>query len=158
MVYTGDFSAKNPTDYYKTRFIKKYLATNDGRASKGTTKVEGISFDYADFAYQELRDNKKKLLFKDCRGGEAVAVRQCSAKARNPEKPDPKGNALIVKAGYLGSDRLRRAKVVRRLLSESPSSYAAKGTSSVSILPSRQRQESVHPYFKRRRRNLPGIP
>ena len=59
MAYTGDFRAKNPTDYYKTSFIKKYLATNDGKASKGTTLFEGICFDYADFAYQELSDNKK---------------------------------------------------------------------------------------------------
>ena len=59
MAYTGDFRARNPTDYYKTSFIKKYLATNDGRASKGTTLFEGICFDYADFAYQELKDNKK---------------------------------------------------------------------------------------------------
>ena len=58
MAYTGDFSAKNPTDYYKTSFIKQYLASNDGRASKGTTLFEGICFDYADFAYQELKDNK----------------------------------------------------------------------------------------------------
>ena len=58
MAYTGDFRAKNPTDYYKTSFIKKYLATNDGRASKGTTLFEGICFDYADFAYQELINNR----------------------------------------------------------------------------------------------------
>ena len=58
MAYTGDFSQKNPTDYYQTRFIKQYLATNDGRASKGTTLFEGICFDYADFAYQELKQNK----------------------------------------------------------------------------------------------------
>ncbi len=59
MAYTGDFSAKNPHDYYKTSFIKSYLASNDGRTSKGTTLFEGICFDYADFAYQELTDNKK---------------------------------------------------------------------------------------------------
>ena len=59
MAYTGDFRAKNPTDHYKTSFIKKYLATNDGRASKGTTLFEGICFDYADFAYQELSENRK---------------------------------------------------------------------------------------------------
>lgn len=58
MAYTGDFRAKNPTDHYNTSFIKHYLATNDGRASKGTTLFEGICFDYADFAYQELKDNK----------------------------------------------------------------------------------------------------
>lgn len=58
MAYTGDFRAKNPTDYYKTSFIKNYLASNNGKASKGTTLFEGICFDYADFAYQELRENK----------------------------------------------------------------------------------------------------
>ena len=58
MAYTGNFSQKNPTDYYQTKHIKKYLATNDGRASKGTTLFEGICFDYADFAYQELKQNK----------------------------------------------------------------------------------------------------
>ena len=58
MAYTGDFRQKNPTDYYQTKHIKKYLATNDGRASKGTTLFEGICFDYADFAYQELKQNK----------------------------------------------------------------------------------------------------
>lgn|GEM_PF-3390033 len=59
MAYTGNFRAKNPTDYYKTSFIKRYLASNDGQASKGTTLFEGICFDYADFAYQELSANKK---------------------------------------------------------------------------------------------------
>ena len=39
--------------------IKKYLASNDGKASRGTTLFEGICFDYADFAYQELKDNRK---------------------------------------------------------------------------------------------------
>lgn len=58
MAYTGNFRAKNPTDYYKTSFIKRYLVSSDGNASKGTTLFEGICFDYADFAYQELRDNK----------------------------------------------------------------------------------------------------
>ena len=58
MAYTGDFRAKNPTDYYKTSFIKSYLAANNGRASKGTTLFEGICFDYADFAYQELSENR----------------------------------------------------------------------------------------------------
>ena len=59
MAYTGDFRAKNPTDYYKTSFIKSYLAKNDGKASKGTILFEGICFDYADFAYQELKENTK---------------------------------------------------------------------------------------------------
>ena len=59
MAYTGNFRARNPTDYYKTSFIKSYLAKNDGRASKGTVLFEGICFDYADFAYQELKDNQK---------------------------------------------------------------------------------------------------
>lgn len=59
MAYTGNFRAKNPTDYYKTSFIKSYLAKNDGSASKGTTLFEGICFDYADFAYQELSENRK---------------------------------------------------------------------------------------------------
>ena len=54
MAYTGDFSAKNPYDYYKTSFIKSYLAKNDGKASKGTLLFEGICFDYADFAYNEF--------------------------------------------------------------------------------------------------------
>ena len=58
MAYTGDFSAKNPIDYYKTSFIKSYLAKNDGKASKGTLTFEGICFDYADFAYQEVSSNK----------------------------------------------------------------------------------------------------
>ena len=60
MAYTGNFKATNPHDYYKTSFIKSYLASNDGRTSKGTTLFEGICFDYADFAYQELTDNKKE--------------------------------------------------------------------------------------------------
>ncbi|MBO4727213.1 MAG: hypothetical protein J5631_02170 [Spirochaetaceae bacterium] len=59
MAYTGNFRARNPTDYYKTSFIKKDLAKNDGKASKGTVLFEGICFDYADFAYQELKDNQK---------------------------------------------------------------------------------------------------
>ena len=58
MAYTGDFRARNPTDYYKTSFIKSYLA-KEGVATKGTTLFEGICFDYADFAYQELNDNRK---------------------------------------------------------------------------------------------------
>lgn len=58
MAYTGDFRAKNPIDYYKTSFIKNYLASNNGNVSKGTTLFEGICFDYADFAYQELKENK----------------------------------------------------------------------------------------------------
>ncbi len=57
MAYTGDFSSSNPEDYYKTSYIKKYLAENDGKASKGTLLFEGICFDYADFAYQELQKN-----------------------------------------------------------------------------------------------------
>lgn len=60
MAYTGNLSAKNPMDYYKTSYIKSYLASNDGKASKGTTLFEGICFDYADFAYQEVRDNKNQ--------------------------------------------------------------------------------------------------
>ena len=60
MAYTGDFSAKNPTDYYKTIFIKKYLASNDGKYSKGTDLFEGICFDYADFSYRELRDHRNE--------------------------------------------------------------------------------------------------
>lgn len=60
MAYTGDFSAKNPTDYYKTSFIKKYLASNEGKASKGTDLFEGICFDYADFSYRELRDHRNE--------------------------------------------------------------------------------------------------
>ncbi len=60
MAYTGNFRARNPTDYYKTSFIKKDLAKNDGRASKGTVLFEGICFDYADFAYQELKDNQNE--------------------------------------------------------------------------------------------------
>lgn len=58
MAYTGDFSARNPEDCYKTSFIKNYLAKNDGKASKGTLLFEGICFDYADFAYQELTTRK----------------------------------------------------------------------------------------------------
>ena len=57
MAYTGDFSAENPVDWYKTSFIKKYLAKN-GEYSKGTDLFEGICFDYADFAYRELTDNR----------------------------------------------------------------------------------------------------
>ena len=60
MAYTGNFRARNPTDYYKTSFIKSYLAKNDGKASKGTVLFEGICFDYADFAYQELKDNQNE--------------------------------------------------------------------------------------------------
>jgi len=60
MAYTGDFRANNPTDYYKTSFIKSYLASNDGNASRGTILFEGICFDYADFAYQEVKDNTKE--------------------------------------------------------------------------------------------------
>ena len=59
MAYTGDFRAMNPKDFYKTSFIKSYLASNDGSASRGTILFEGICFDYADSAYQELKDNKK---------------------------------------------------------------------------------------------------
>ncbi len=60
MAYTGNFRQKNPVDYYKTSFIKNYLATNDGMASKGATLFEGICFDYADFAYQELKEKRKE--------------------------------------------------------------------------------------------------
>lgn len=59
MAYTGDFKAKNPTDYYKTSFIKRYL-TKNGTSSRGTTLFEGICFDYADFAYKELSTNRKE--------------------------------------------------------------------------------------------------
>lgn len=58
MAYTGDFSATNPVDNYTTSFIKKYLASNNGKASRGTPKFEGICFDYADWAYKELSANK----------------------------------------------------------------------------------------------------
>ncbi len=56
--YTGDFSTSNPADWYTTSLIKNYLAKNDGNASKGTLLFEGICFDYADFAYQEIANNK----------------------------------------------------------------------------------------------------
>ena len=63
MAYTGDFRAKNPTDYYKTSFIKQYLVQESEsikqRGSR-TDTFEGICFDYADFAYQELRDNRNE--------------------------------------------------------------------------------------------------
>lgn len=55
--YTGDFSLSNPHDYYTTSLIKKYLAT-EGKHTKGTMLFEGICFDYADFAYQELASRK----------------------------------------------------------------------------------------------------
>lgn len=58
MAYTGNFAATNPADYYNTSFIKKYLVQNDGFASKGTVLFEGICFDYADFAYQEVTNDK----------------------------------------------------------------------------------------------------
>ncbi len=57
MAYTGDFSAKNPKGYYTTRHIKSYLARED-EYSKGTLLFEGICFDYADFAYQEVKKNR----------------------------------------------------------------------------------------------------
>lgn len=56
--YTGDFSANNPMDYYKTSYIKHYLVGSNGGTSKGTILFEGICFDYADFAYQDMIDNK----------------------------------------------------------------------------------------------------
>ncbi len=60
MAYTGDFSTPNPTDYYTTSFIKKYLVSNEGKASRGTPTFEGICFDYADWAYKELSVTKAK--------------------------------------------------------------------------------------------------
>lgn len=57
MAYTGDFRAKNPIDNYTTSNIKSYLARS-GSATRGTVTFEGICFDYADFAYQELLKNK----------------------------------------------------------------------------------------------------
>ena len=57
MAYTGEFRQKNPTDYYTTSLIKHYLA-REGKVSRGTNKFEGICFDYADFAYQELLNNR----------------------------------------------------------------------------------------------------
>lgn len=56
MAYTGDFRAKNPTDHYTTRFIKSYLAKS-GQTTRGTLLFEGICFDYADFMYQEIKQN-----------------------------------------------------------------------------------------------------
>ena len=47
-----------------------------------------------------------------------------------------------VKAGYLGSDRLWRAKPVRQVLSESPSSCAAKGPLQLQPGSQGRRQES----------------
>ena len=58
MAYTGDFRAKNPIDYYKTSFIKKYLVT-EGKVSRGIDTFEGICFDYAIHTYNDLKDNKK---------------------------------------------------------------------------------------------------
>ena len=55
-----------------------------------------------------------------------------------------------VKAGYLGSDRLWRAKPVRQVLSDSPSSYAAKGTSSASTQPSRQKARIRSPLLQKK--------
>lgn len=60
MAYTGNFYAKNPKDNYKTSFIKSYLASNNGKTSRGTILFEGICFDYADFACQEIKANKKE--------------------------------------------------------------------------------------------------
>lgn len=62
MAYTGNFYAKNPNDYYKTSFIKKYLANDDGKTSRGTLLFEGICFDYAEFAYQEVSAKKSDYL------------------------------------------------------------------------------------------------
>ena len=58
MAYTGDFKAKNPLDNYTTSYIKSYLAKN-GSTTRGTITFEGICFDYADCAYQELSKNKR---------------------------------------------------------------------------------------------------
>lgn len=55
MAYTGDFYTRNPTDYYNTSYIKQYLAKS-GKATRGTILFEGICFDYADFAYQEVKN------------------------------------------------------------------------------------------------------
>lgn len=60
MAYTGDFYTKNPTDYYTTSYIKQYLAKS-GEYTRGTTLFEGICFDYADWAYQDVASNKKNF-------------------------------------------------------------------------------------------------
>ena len=59
-----------------------------------------------------------------------------------------------VKAGYLGSDCLWRAKPVRQVLSDSPSSYAAKGTSSASTRPSRQKARIRSPSLQKKATEL----
>ena len=59
-----------------------------------------------------------------------------------------------VKAGYLGSDRLWRAKPVRQVLSESPSSYAAKGTSSASTRLSKQKARIRSPLLQKKATEL----
>lgn len=54
--YTGDFSMPNPTDYYTTSNIKRYLA-QPGNYTRGTMTCEGICFDYAAWAVdRELKN------------------------------------------------------------------------------------------------------
>lgn len=58
MAYCGDFESPNPKNFYSTKFIKPYLARNDGSAQRGTSLFEGICFDYADFALHECITDK----------------------------------------------------------------------------------------------------
>lgn len=57
MAYTGNFSAQNPRDYYTTSTIKRYLA-QPGNYTRGTMTFEGICFDYADYACNEIKTDK----------------------------------------------------------------------------------------------------
>lgn len=61
MAYTGEFYTSNPHDYYDTKLIKKYLVEKAGGRTR-TDLFEGICFDYADYAYQEIKNNKSEFL------------------------------------------------------------------------------------------------
>lgn len=57
MEYTGDSSVKDPTGYYTMKCIRRFYIEN-GKTTKGNLMFEGICFDYADFAVQELKKQK----------------------------------------------------------------------------------------------------
>ncbi|MDE7228372.1 MAG: hypothetical protein K2N31_08615 [Treponemataceae bacterium] len=53
--YAGDFYKPISTGYYTTSLIKQYY-TKQGEAHRGLATFEGICFDYADFAYQDMKE------------------------------------------------------------------------------------------------------
>ncbi|MDR2109675.1 MAG: hypothetical protein LBP32_00040, partial [Spirochaetaceae bacterium] len=76
MAFTGDFTQADPRDTYRPNDIREYLA-NQARQSGGRTSIQtvyGICFNYAQAAYDLIRDNQSYYESKGMkRGGFYIA-------------------------------------------------------------------------------------